>query len=105
MRLRIVVMTPTSYVPYTKNVGVITTILNLMELHYILLSTCGNEVADVHFNRLFLFVMSISNEIIKEANKLKLLHNKRELSYIDCIWYYIAHSRSMKFLTGDKQFK
>ena len=45
-----------------------------------------------------------SDEEIKQANMFKLLHKKRNISYIDCIGYNIALFRNVKFLTGDKQF-
>ena len=94
-----------NYACYVKGVGVITTILNLMELHYALLREVGKEEADRHFERLLPFVVDLSNEIIKEANGFKLLNKKRKLSYIDCIGYMIARSMNLKFLTGDKQFE
>lgn len=94
-----------NYTPYIKNVGVIITILNLMELHYAILRTVGKEEADKHFNRFLPFVVEISNEIIKEANEFKLLNKKNKLSYVDCIGYKIARDMNVKFLTGDKQFE
>ena len=94
-----------NYAPYIKSVGVVTTILNLMELHYALLRTAGKEEADKHFDRLLSFITDISHEVVKEANEFKLLHKKRKLSYVDCIGYVIARNMNVLFLTGDNQFK
>jgi len=94
-----------NYSKYVKGVGVITTILNLMELHYALLRTVGKIEANRHFDRLLPFSFEVSNEIIKEANELKFLNKKLKLSYADCIGYVIARSMNIKFLTGDNQFK
>jgi len=93
-----------NYSEYLK-VGIITTRLNLMELHYHLLREVGKYEADRHFNRFLPFCISFSNEDIKKANELKLEYKKRKLSYIDCLGYVIAIKRNVKFLTGDNQFK
>ena len=93
------------YEPYKRGIGVITTILNLMELHYSLLRTVGKEEADRHFDRLLPFAIEIPGKIIKQANFFKLLNKKKKLSYVDCVGYIIAKRNNVKFLTGDKQFK
>ena len=93
------------YKGYNKGVGIVTTILNLIELHYALLRIVGKEEADKHFDRLLQFVIEISGEVIKEANEFKLLNKKRKLSYVDCIGYITARKMNIKFLTGDNQFK
>jgi len=93
-----------NYSSYLK-VGIVTTKLNVVELHYRLLSLYGEEIADIAFNRFIPFIVEISNEIIKEANAFKLLNKKRNLSYVDCIGYILARSMNLKFLTGDKQFE
>ncbi len=71
-----------NYGPYKKDIGVVTTILNLMELHYSLLRTVGKKEADRHFDRLLPFIIKIPEEVIKEANEFKLLNKKRKLSYV-----------------------
>ena len=94
-----------NYEPYKKNVGIITTLFNLVELHYALLRTVGKEEADRHFDRLLPFVIQIPHEIIKKANHFKLLNKKKKLSYVDCIGYFLSKRMNIKFLTGDKEFK
>lgn len=93
-----------NYAPYQKEVTVILTKLNLMELHYSLLRTCSKEEANQAYDELIPFAVEISDEIIKMANQVKLLLKKRKLSYVDCIGYTIAGIRGIKFLTGDQQF-
>ncbi|MBI2045720.1 type II toxin-antitoxin system VapC family toxin [Candidatus Pacearchaeota archaeon] len=93
-----------NYAPYL-NIGIITTRMNLMELHYRLLFLYGKEIADKAFDRFLPFTAEISDEVIKEANQLKLLYKKREFSYIDCLGYMLSRSMNVKFLTGDKQFE
>lgn len=93
-----------NYLPYLK-VGIITTRLNLMELHYRFLLLYGKEMAEIAFNRFLPFIAEISNEEIKESNYFKIKNKKRKLSYIDCLGYTQARKRNIKFLTGDNQFK
>lgn len=94
-----------NYKKYEKGLSVITTKLNLMELHYGLLRDEGKDVAENYFNKFLEFCIEIEDEIIKEANEFKLKNYKRELSYIDCIGYIIARKHNAKFLTGDIQFE
>mgnify|MGYP001568106300 CR=1 FL=1 len=94
-----------NYFPYIKNIQIITTKLNLMELHYGLLRTVGKEEADKHFNYFSKFAVEFSDDIIKKSNQFKLLNKKRNLSYVDCIGYVISRSMNIKFLTGDKEFE
>jgi len=94
-----------NYKSYKKDVGIVTTILNLMELHYSLLRTVGKEEADKHFDRLLPFVIQIPNEVIKKANEFKVINRKRKISYVDCIGYVFSMRMNIKFLTGDKEFK
>ncbi len=89
---------------YYLNVGVITTKLNLMELHYRLLFLYGKKIAETAFSRFLPFVIDISDEIIKESNFFKLFNKNKNLSYIDCLGYTISKAMNIKFLTGDKEF-
>lgn len=92
------------YKPYAKDISIVTTMLNLMELHYGMLIESGKEYADMIYDRLRKFCVDIDDEIIKNANMLKAKHRKQNLSYVDCIGYVIARSKNIRFLTGDKQF-
>ncbi len=90
---------------YTIGITIITTKLNLMELHYGLLAKYGKEEADRYYDRLLEFTVEITDEVIKTASEFRLTFKKRGLSYIDCIGYILAKSRGIKFLTGDRQFE
>ena len=94
-----------NYKKYTKDIAIITTKLNLMELHYGLLKDAGKEEADNKYDKYLAFIVNITDEIIKEANEFKLFHKEKKLSYVDCIGYITAKKHSVPFLTGDMQFE
>ena len=94
-----------NYLSYTKNVSIITTKLNITELHYSILRLYGEEKADEAFKFFNEFCIKFDDEIIKLANKFQLSNYKRNLSYADCIGYTLAKKFNAKFLTGDEQFK
>ncbi len=94
-----------NYRPYAKGFGIITTRLNLMELHYGLLIKYGRDVADKYYYELLKFAVEISDDIILEANEFRASLRKKGVSYVDCIGYVLAKSRNAKFLTGDKEFE
>ncbi len=93
------------YKKYEKEIVIITTKLNLMELHYGILLLYGKEKADEYYENFLKFVVEIEDDIIKKANYFRAEYKKRKLSYVDCIGYIIAKSRNIKFLTGDMQFE
>ena len=93
-----------NYRNFTKGIAIVTTKLNLMELHYGLLIKYGKEVADAYYDGLVKFAVEISDIVIKKANEFRASLKKRGLSYVDCIGYMIAESRNIRFLTGDKAF-
>ncbi len=88
-----------------KNCYIITTKLNLMELHYTLLRIYNREIADYYYDYFLKFVKDVEDDIIKNANEFKLFYKKRNISYIDCIGYFMAKRFGIKFLTGDKEFE
>ncbi len=92
-----------NYKNYLK-VGIITTKLNLMELHYSLLRLYSREIANKSYSRFKMFCIDIDDEFIKMANEFKFFNKKRKLSYVDCLGYVLAKANNVKFLTGDKQF-
>ena len=93
-----------NYKKYSENIAIITTKLNLMELHYGLLNKYGKEVADKYYDIFVEFTVDINDDLIKKANEFRISLKKKKLSYVDCIGYIIAKSRNIKFLTGDQQF-
>ena len=93
-----------NYLPFSDGVAIITTWLNLMELHYGLLRKFNKAIADTYFEDLKPFCVDFDDELIKEANVFRLEHKKKGLSYVDCLGYTIARDRGINFLTGDKEF-
>ena len=91
-----------NYMKY-KGMQAATTRLNLMELHYGLWKDYGKEFADQKYDEFLPICMEIDDYTIKKANEFKLLHRKKNLSYIDCIGYIMAKIHGMAFLTGDRQ--
>ncbi len=94
-----------NYEKYKSEITIITTKLNLMELHYTILRLYGKDKADEAFENFKIYCIEINDAIIKEANELKLKYKDRRLSYVDCIGYILAKSRNIKFLTGDRGFE
>ncbi|MBI2147823.1 type II toxin-antitoxin system VapC family toxin [Candidatus Woesearchaeota archaeon] len=95
-----------NYRPYSfGKAGVLTTKMNLLELHYGLLLKAGKMVADTWYDYYLPFTVDIDDEIIKQASLLMATTRKKRISYVDCIGYTIALSRNVPFLTGDKAFE
>lgn len=94
-----------NYLPFTKDVRIITTQLNLMELYYQLLAIYNKSDAINLFKRYEDFIVPISNEIIIEAMDFRKLNYKKNLSYVDCIGYLMTRKMNIPFLTGDRQFE
>lgn len=94
-----------NYKPFTKDIKIITTQLNLMGLYYQLLALYDKKHALEIFRRYEEFIVPISNSIVIEAMDFRKEHYKQNLSYVDCIGYIIAKKIGMPFLTGDRQFE
>ena len=94
-----------SYGEFTKDVKIVTTQLNLMELYYQLLSLYDKQTALGFFNRYLEFSVPVNNDIIIEAMDFRKQNYKKDLSYVDCIGYTISKNMRILFLTGDNQFK
>lgn len=94
-----------NYINKTKDIVIITTKLNLMELYYGILVFKGSKEADICYDKFIEFVVEIDNETIKEAMKFRAINKGKGLSYVDCIGYITALKHNAKFLTGDEQFR
>jgi uncharacterized protein len=94
-----------NYADYIKDVIIVTTKLNLLELHNGLIHSNGLEFADKKYDEYLQFSVDIDDDIIKKASHFRASFRERKLSYIDCIGYILAKTRGIPFLTGDKQFK
>lgn len=97
------------YAEYAKNVRIVTTKLNLMELYYGLLMESGEEAAEQNYSFFQKFAIEVDDALIKQSMKFKAFirsqNRKSNLSYIDAVGYIAARQRSIKFLTGDKEFR
>jgi predicted nucleic acid-binding protein len=95
-----------SYEKY-KNSKIVTTLLNLMEVHYSTMRELGVEKAVLFFNELKSFTIEFSEADILSANYFRYNQNKtgKKFSYIDDLGYVIALKKGIKFLTGDEEFK
>lgn len=93
-----------NYLSYI-DVGIITTKLNIFELYHGFLKDKNEELGEEVIEKYYPLVRDFDEEVIKEAAKLKLQLNKRDLSMTDCIGYVFAKQLGIKFLTGDKQFQ
>ncbi|MDI6720836.1 MAG: PIN domain-containing protein, partial [Candidatus Aenigmarchaeota archaeon] len=82
-----------------------TCILNLYELHYIMIKSFGEEKAKSYFHRFKNMALEIRDEWIFLASKFKLEMSKENISFADALGYAIAKDNGMKFLTGDKEFR
>lgn len=93
-----------NYKDFSKDVSLITTKLNLMELYYWILRKKGKEQADKYYQKFLPFCIEISDEVIKKACEFRLKYRKKDFSYVDCIGYVITMKKGILFLTGDIGF-
>jgi len=93
------------YAPYAHGVSIMTTKLNLLELHHGLRCRQGRRIADQRFDEFSMLALPIDNDVLKQSSELRAQLKQRKLSYIDCIGYVVALANNLKFLTGDQQFE
>lgn len=93
------------FYPYLKEENLLTSVFNLTELYYRLLSLGGERYADEKSLPFVSISASPKPLTIKSAMKFRLANKGRNLSYADCIGYQLAKERGLIFLTGDKDFK
>ena|SRR3989338_1848881 len=84
---------------------IITTRLNLFEVHYAMLRLFGIEQANVILSEYAKFVIDYDFTIIAKGSLMKLEYKKSKLSMTDCIGYMLAKKLGIKFLTGYKEFE
>ena len=82
-----------------------TTIFNIMEIHFYYLKHFGSEEAERIYDLVSPLLISIDDDIIKDANKFKLANLKKRFSFTDCIGYIASIKLKLKFVTGDYAFK
>lgn len=88
-----------------RKVAKVTSRLNLMELHYILLRQGKEKEAERYYDFFLGDCIEIEDDVVKEANQFKLKNPRKDISYVDAIGYVYSLSRSIRFLTGDGKFE
>lgn len=88
-----------------KHEKIITSLLNIIELHYSILKSVGEDFAKEIMVEYAKFVIPINLEVIHKANKFRFKNIKKKISTADAIGYILAKKASVKFLTGDKEFE
>ncbi len=83
----------------------ITTIFNLIEVHFYYLKNYDEKEADKIYNIIKMIVIPVDDFITKDANRFKLAYLKKRYSFADCVGYITALRYKSKFLTGDYAFK
>jgi predicted nucleic acid-binding protein len=83
----------------------ITSVFNLYELYYRILSKSNEQIAKKYFYYFKNNVSILNDELIFQASEIKLKYKKKRLSYTDCIGYVTSNTLRIKFLTGDKEFE
>lgn len=98
-----------NYRNFTKDIGIITTKLNLLELYYDYLLKKGKAIAEKVYDAFQNFTIDLDDDLIKEAMffrlEIKNRNPKSNISYIDALGYVAAKRNKIKFLTGDKEFE
>ena len=84
-----------------------TSLLNLIELYYILLKDENEGVADKSFLAFKQYGIEITDNDVRRAMKFRLSckANKENISYADAVGYTIAERLEAAFLTGDDAFE
>mgnify|MGYP001586243951 CR=1 FL=1 len=88
-----------------KKEKIITSFLNIIELHYSVLKNSGKEDATLISAEYARYIVPISLEAIEEANLFRLGNIKKKISTADAVGYILSKKFSVKFLTGDKEFE
>jgi len=97
----------TAYKQYFVGNELMTSLLNLIELYYILLKDENEDMADNAYLAFKQYEVEISDDDVKKGMKFRLAcQAKREnISYSDAIGYSLSRRLGADFLTGDNAFK
>src|SRR3989338_7707247 len=82
-----------------KEAGIVTTKLNIFEIYLKIMREESESSAAEVSQKYYSFVKDFDENVIKEAAKLKIALNKRDVSMTDCIGYAFARQLGIKFLT------
>ena len=94
-----------NYEEYSKANGV-TSYFQVYEVYY---SLIRNGYSSEEINDFFVFLQNLCIDLdferIPKSVEFRNKYKQRDLSYADCIGYFIASEKKIKFLTGDKEFR
>ncbi|MEK6861818.1 MAG: PIN domain-containing protein [Nanoarchaeota archaeon] len=79
--------------------------LILAEFYGVMLKNYGRNEADIWFNKLEEYSVSVDREILKEAVKFRQENKRKDLSFFDAVGYIFSLKNNYKFVTGDKEFE
>jgi len=84
----------------------VTTLINLMEVHYFLRRNGRGEpgIREVISNLLPLCI-GFSEDDCYEAVRFRYANKRKRLSYINCLGYVLAKREGLEFVTGDREFE
>jgi hypothetical protein len=97
----------TSYKRYFDGQELMTSLVNLIELYYILLTEENEAFADKAHLAFKQYEVEITDEDVKKGMKFRLAckAKKENISYADAIGYTLSGRLGADFLTGDDAFK
>ena len=93
-----------SYEKYSEY-KLITSVLNVAELYYHLLSKYNRKTADYWIRNISFDLIEFGEIECIEAMRYRHSRKKSKLSFVDCLGYVLSLKNNMKFLTGDKEFE
>lgn len=96
-----------NYSRYFAHTILTTSVLNLVELYFLVLREHGEEDADRTYGAFRQYQTEIHEEDVKNGMKLwlRMKLNRVNLSYADAIGYVISERLGAKYLTEDNTFK
>jgi predicted nucleic acid-binding protein len=96
-----------NYLKYFDADTVVTSVLNLIELYFLILREHDEEKADVVYTVFKQYQTGIEEQDIRKGMRLRLKAklDKIDLSYADATGYAMSERLGAKFLTGDSSFK
>jgi len=90
---------------YIEEAKGVLTHMNLVEIHYAVLTAFSEKKADDVVEAFDKMVVVPTAADVMKASRFRKKNSKKRFSYADCIGYVIAKRLKYKFLTGDKEFK
>lgn len=92
------------FVSFLEEDAVITDI-TMAEFYADMYRKYDERTADYWHKKLSVFCKPVHREILIKAVKFRIENKKKNLSFFDCVGYVYSLENSLKFVTGDKEFK